>query len=346
MPRCTCAPSHLRVDVPTPPHPCVHPNLHLSPAWRIPAPRHQRSQAQAHQVHLHGALNACTQQCIPVLTHQHTGASRDKCTCTPLHPCKGGPNTYRISHKCVYAAVHLCIGTPNALTPCSHAPRRNTAVQDAQMDHMHSQPRAPTCRHSRCAHPAAAPVPSCTERPRTAPHSPPRRTCPGVSWPGRRTRLRRAPAPTGTSAWAARARGAAGKRRARPAAAVRYRRPWGRGGGGAGPGMGRRGRRWGRARGGAGLWVPRIAHTHSPGDAGEGPHALGEDALVFGQEGQVPRPFAFPSRRRCGSPLIPSSPPNTRGTVCPRASVSPPALTGVAGLLVELSLAPAVPVGS
>lgn len=129
MPRCTCAPRHLRLDVPTHPHPCVHPNLHLSPPWRISAPRHHCSHPQAHQVHLRGALSACTQQCIPVLTHQHTGASRHKCTHTLLHPCKGGPNTHTVSRKCVYAAVHLCMGTPNALTPCSHAPRHNTAVQ-------------------------------------------------------------------------------------------------------------------------------------------------------------------------------------------------------------------------
>lgn len=64
----------------------------------------------------------------------------------------------------------------------------------------------------------------------------------------------------------------------------------------------------------------------SPGDAGEGPHALGEDALVFGEEGQAPRPFALPSRRPCGSLLIPSSPPSPHesgATPIPRASVSP-----------------------
>lgn len=67
----------------------------------------------------------------------------------------------------------------------------------------------------------------------------------------------------------------------------------------------------------------------SPGDAGEGPHALGEDALIFREEGQAPRPFALPSCRRCGRPLIPSSPqkPHKIGATC----VSPPCLSFPSG---------------
>lgn len=91
------------------------------------------SHAQAHQVQLHGALSACTQQCLPVLMHQHTGASRHKCTYTPVRPCMRGPNTHRVSSKCVYTLVHLC--TPKALTQCSLAPRHSTAVQGSTDEH-------------------------------------------------------------------------------------------------------------------------------------------------------------------------------------------------------------------
>lgn len=67
----------------------------------------------------------------------------------------------------------------------------------------------------------------------------------------------------------------------------------------------------------------------SPGNAGEGPHALGEDALIFREEGQAPRPFALPSRRCCGRPLIPLSPqkPHKIGATC----VSPPCLSFPSG---------------
>lgn len=184
VPRCTCAPRQPWIDGPTHPHPCVHPHLHLSPSWCLPAPRHQCSHAQLHQVHLHGALSACTQQCIPVLMHQHTGASRLKCTYSPSAPMHGW-SKHRVSstactHRCIHARaqqIHL------QSTPMHRGPTQQCRV--TQTDRMHSHPGAPMHRYIRCAYPAAVPAASCTEHPlksrRAAPHSPPRRTCPGVS---------------------------------------------------------------------------------------------------------------------------------------------------------------------
>lgn len=81
VPRGPCESMCPRTDTPVCPH--------SRTPEPIPAPRHQCSHAQAHQVHLHGASSARTHQCIPVLMHPHTGALRHKCTYSPGAPTHG-----------------------------------------------------------------------------------------------------------------------------------------------------------------------------------------------------------------------------------------------------------------
>lgn len=238
--------------------------------------------------------------------HVHTGASmhgHSKYT-YKAHPCTEAQHSSAGSHRrtaCTHTPVRPCTDTSDALTllqsPRLHAQSTPSRAAAQPRTHLHAEP-ALVCPDQAVGHDAAgrphpqAPAlgqPGLGAQQESAGHVPPQQRDPG--------------SPV-------------------EEAAVGQ----GRGMDGAGPGMGQ-GRGMGQGPGlgrAVGAEDQALAPTLSPGDAGEGPHALGEDALVFGQEGQASRPFAFPSCRRCGRPIIPSLPPNTLITVCPRASVSRP----------------------
>jgi len=286
---CTNAPTHCCINEP------VHFSTNASAHRFTNSSRHTRTRSLTHQC-IHARIHPFTY--APM--HPHTDTPMHPCTRAPMHQFTAAPTHPRISapmqphintpmhprtnastHRCTKCA-HRCMGAPKH--PRRDAPNACTQLQLRE-----------------ATHEASADVHATPARPR-APRSPPRRTCPGGCGTGSRERRRRAPAPTGTSAWPARAPGAGGRRRGRLAAAARCRRPWG----GDWVVGGRRGFFWG----GHGEGKEQGASVRSPGDAGEGPHTLGEDALVLREEGQAPCPFALPSRHRCRRPLIPSLPPN------------------------------------